>query len=295
LILLLALSSFSASASERVTYYHNDHLGSPVAATNAQGDLLWQEEYSPYGKRLVKADTSDNPRAYTGHQDVVALGLTYMDARWYDPELGRFLAIDPVDFHEGNIQSFNRYAYANNNPYRYVDPDGESPFDIGFLVVDVVRLGVAIYKGEGVGAAAVDVGLSAVGVLSPVPGTGLALKSARTAKTAKGLDRAGDGAGVARSTTGRSGKQARLRELSNDPKLGSADRGWIKQEMNSIERGQRKSIRNPPGKDLAHERGREAAKGYGYKHSNLQDRDLHRLQHKYDNFGRKNNERPPSQ
>ncbi|MCH4829755.1 polymorphic toxin type 8 domain-containing protein [Flavobacterium columnare] len=60
----------------------------------------------------------------------------------------------------------------------------------------------------------------------------------------------------------------------------------------SIERGNRKSIRNPPGKDLAHERGREAAKGYSYKNSNLQDRDLHRRQHKYDNGGRKNKERP---
>jgi RHS repeat-associated protein len=91
---------------------------------------------------------------------------------------------------------------------------------------------------------------------------------------------------------GRAGKQTRLRELANDDKLGSADRGWIKQEMNSIERGQRSSIRNPPGKDLAHERGREAAKGYDYSHSNLQDRDLHRLQHKYDDFGRANKERP---
>lgn len=50
--------------------------------------------------------------------------------------------------------------------------------------------------------------------------------------------------------------------------------------MNSVERGQRASIRNPPGKDLAHKHGREAAKGYDYSHSNLQDRDLHRLQHK---------------
>jgi RHS repeat-associated protein len=92
---------------------------------------------------------------------------------------------------------------------------------------------------------------------------------------------------------GRAGKQSRLRELADDGKLSSADRGWIQQEMNSIDRGQRDSIRNPPGKDLAHERGREAAKGYSYKHSNLQDRNLHKLQHKYDNYGRKNKERPP--
>lgn len=92
---------------------------------------------------------------------------------------------------------------------------------------------------------------------------------------------------------GRLGKQKRLRELANDDKVSSADRGWIQQEINSIERGNRKRIRNPPGKDLAHERGREAAKGYGYDYSNLQDRKLHRLQHRYDNFGRKNKERPP--
>ncbi len=80
--------------------------------------------------------------------------------------------------------------------------------------------------------------------------------------------------------------------MVNDDKLGMSDRSWIQQEINSIDRGQRSSIRNPPGKDLAHMRGREAAKGYDYKHSKLQDRDLHRLQHKYDNFGRANAERP---
>ena len=91
---------------------------------------------------------------------------------------------------------------------------------------------------------------------------------------------------------GRAGKQARLRELANDPKLGRADRGWIKQDINSINQGKRTNIRNPPGKDLAHERGREAAKGYSYKYAHLQDRKTHRTQHKYDNYGRKNKERP---
>jgi hypothetical protein len=97
---------------------------------------------------------------------------------------------------------------------------------------------------------------------------------------------------VAGEIAGRTGKQARLRELGNDPNVSSANRGWIKQEQNAIERGQRDMIRNPPGKDLAHERGREAAKGYSYEHSNLQDRDLHRTEHKFDDFGRANKERP---
>jgi len=103
----------------------------------------------------------------------------------------------------------------------------------------------------------------------------------KTAEDAKSLLKAG-----------RSGKQERLKELANDTKLGKSDKGWIKSEMNQVANGNRKTIRNPPGKDLAHERGREAAKGYSYKNSNLQDRSLHRKQHKYDNGGRKNKERP---
>jgi hypothetical protein len=92
---------------------------------------------------------------------------------------------------------------------------------------------------------------------------------------------------------GRGGKQQRLKEIAADPKTSTANRGWIKQEQNSIEKGTRTSIRNPPGMDLAHARGREAAKGYSHTESpsNLQDRDLHKTQHKFDNFGRKNEER----
>ena len=52
-----------------------------------------------------------------------------MQARYYDPVIGRFYSNDPIGFRD--IHSFNRYAYANNNPYKYVDPDGkESSFAI---------------------------------------------------------------------------------------------------------------------------------------------------------------------
>ncbi len=62
---------------------------------------------------------------YTGHQWDKDSGLNYMQARYYDPLLARFLSNDPVGFRD--IHSFNRYVYANNNPYKYTDPDGEIP------------------------------------------------------------------------------------------------------------------------------------------------------------------------
>lgn len=90
-----------------------------------------------------------------------------------------------------------------------------------------------------------------------------------------------------KAKNGRTGKQKRLKEIMNNNKEASKFRGWIKQEVNQIKRGKRKNIRNPIGYDLAHKRGKEARKGYGYEHSNLLDKKLHKLQHKFDNFGKK--------
>ena len=121
----LVIVSGTAHAAETVTYYHNDALGSPVAATDAQGNLLWREHYQPYGSRIEKEPAADgNTRWYTGHQQDADTGLVYMGARFYDPVLGRFMAVDPVGVQRDNIHTFNRYAYAANNPYKYVDPDG---------------------------------------------------------------------------------------------------------------------------------------------------------------------------
>lgn len=115
------------SAVEKVTYYHNDALGSPVAATDESGNKVWREAYHPYGSRIRQENESKgNDIWYTGKPEDKATGLSYFGARWYDPQLGRFMAMDPVGFREGNIHSFNRYAYANGNPYRYVDPDGRA-------------------------------------------------------------------------------------------------------------------------------------------------------------------------
>ncbi|MGY2224931.1 RHS repeat-associated core domain-containing protein [Pseudomonas gingeri] len=140
-IALLALTMTNAALADTVTYFHNDISGSPLAATDAAGNLLWKENYKPYGDKLNRsASSNENKMGFHGKPYDDATGLSYMGARYYDPVLGRFMGIDPVGFQEKNLHSFNRYTYANNNPYKYVDPDGH----YAFLVAPIFALFTAL-------------------------------------------------------------------------------------------------------------------------------------------------------
>jgi RHS repeat-associated protein len=167
LLATLALSCAGEAQSARTTtYYHNDGLGSVVAATNEAGQVLWRKDYAPFGEQIDTAADGER-QAYTGkpHDDVT--GLTYFGARYYDPEIGRFLSVDPVAFVEDNAMSFNRYLYVNNNPYKYVDPDGQIFNFVAKFVFDVgvnVALNYATTGEMNVGGALKD---SALGVLNP--------------------------------------------------------------------------------------------------------------------------------
>ena len=110
------------STTETLTYLHTDPLGSPIAKTNAAGSLIETSEYEPYGKLLNRAN--DDRMGYTGHVQDAATGFTYMQQRYYDPMIGRFLSVDPVTADSATGANFNRYWYANNNPYKFTDPDG---------------------------------------------------------------------------------------------------------------------------------------------------------------------------
>ena len=64
-------------------------------------------------------------RGYTGHEHLNDLGLINMNARLYDPLLGRFLAPDPQVSSLETSNAYNRFIYASNNPMMYVDINGE--------------------------------------------------------------------------------------------------------------------------------------------------------------------------
>ncbi|WP_372359238.1 RHS repeat-associated core domain-containing protein [Xanthomonas axonopodis] len=120
--LLMALTWPSAGRAQTVEYIHTDALGSPVAITDAAGNVTERTVYEPYGATVNKA-VVDGP-GYTGHVTDATTGLSYMQQRYYEPLAGRFLSVDPVTAYSNPVGAFNRYWYANNNSYRLIDPDG---------------------------------------------------------------------------------------------------------------------------------------------------------------------------
>lgn len=110
-----------ATGQVALKYQHTDALGSPVAVTNASGQVIERMDYEPWGAIIGKPN--HNGIGYTGHVMDGATGLTYMQQRYYDQSVGRFLSVDPIAARQKG-DNFNRYAYAFNNPYRFIDPDG---------------------------------------------------------------------------------------------------------------------------------------------------------------------------
>ncbi|HCV04479.1 MAG TPA: hypothetical protein DG048_17725 [Pseudoalteromonas sp.] len=129
-----------------VTYIHTDYLGSVSATSNSSGNVLTRHHYAPFGHSPDSSNVN-NEAGFTGHILDNDLSLIYMQARYYDPVIGRFYSNDPVDalghMQRGNsiTHGFNRYAYSNNNPYKYTDPDGEF---IQFIIPAIAIIGTAI-------------------------------------------------------------------------------------------------------------------------------------------------------
>lgn len=123
------------SGSWQVYYIGRDYLGSITHLMDSEGNLMEEYSYDPWG-RLRNPDnqtlyeTDKSPalflsRGYTGHEHLPMFGLINMNARLYDPVVGRFLSPDPYVQAPDFSQNFNRYSYALNNPLRYTDPNGE--------------------------------------------------------------------------------------------------------------------------------------------------------------------------
>ena len=122
------------SAGANLYYIHTDLLGSIERITNATGQIISEYTYTPWGGRILLSGVNITDRGYTGHEHLNPFGddsnggfcLINMNGRVYDPVLARFLSPDPYVQAPDFTQSFNRYAYCWNNPFRYTDPSGNS-------------------------------------------------------------------------------------------------------------------------------------------------------------------------
>ncbi len=111
-------------------YYHYDVRGSAIALTDAAGNPTDQYAYDPFGKIANSQGTTANPFKYVGKYGVMdeGNGLAYVRARYFSPDVGRFITKDPLTGTDGDSQSLHRYVYALNNPIVLADIDGRSPF-----------------------------------------------------------------------------------------------------------------------------------------------------------------------
>ncbi|MCA1778389.1 MAG: FG-GAP-like repeat-containing protein [Xanthomonadaceae bacterium] len=132
---------FEASGIDRQRYLHTDHIGSTIAITDENGQVVANMAFDAWGERRRAADWTDQwvqwltgstpawaqstiaitPRGYTGHEHVDSMGIIHMNGRIYDAHLGRFLQADP--FVEDST-TLNRYTYVHNNPLALTDPSG---------------------------------------------------------------------------------------------------------------------------------------------------------------------------
>ena len=109
--------------------YHFDYRGSTTAITDINGNVTDTFTYDTYGNLISRTGTSVVIFLYNGRDGVVTdnNGLIYMRARYYSPELRRFINADIIAGEISNAITLNRYAYANGNPVSNIDPFGLSP------------------------------------------------------------------------------------------------------------------------------------------------------------------------
>ena len=124
------LAEVSADEPESdIYYYHSDHLGSSSWITDAGGDVNQHLQYLPFGEDYIYQRTNswNIPYTFSGKEKDQETGYSYFGARYYDSDISVWLSVDPL---AGKYPSTSNYLYVDNNPIKYVDPDGriKNPF-----------------------------------------------------------------------------------------------------------------------------------------------------------------------
>jgi len=119
-------------------FYLADHQGSIRFLLDSAGATLNQYTYDAFGRSLVTTESIQNPYTYTAREQDPETGHLHYRARAYDPNIGRFLAQDPIGFAGGDA---NLYAYVGNDPANFSDPSGLfTPWD----ALDIVSFFISL-------------------------------------------------------------------------------------------------------------------------------------------------------
>jgi RHS repeat-associated protein len=103
-----------------IYYYALDYPGHVLGVINANNSLSNEYRYLPFGTTEMRAETVGNPFQFMARHWEPASNLYQVRARWYDPQVGRFISEDP----SGLAGGINSYVYAGNNPIDFTDPSG---------------------------------------------------------------------------------------------------------------------------------------------------------------------------
>jgi len=101
-----------------------DQINSTTVTASATGSLNSEIRYTAFGTIRYENGITPTDYRYTGQLQQAVIGLDYYNARWYDPQLGRFIQADTIISNAKNPASYDRYAYVNNNPINHNDPTG---------------------------------------------------------------------------------------------------------------------------------------------------------------------------
>ncbi len=133
----------ATSGGMETRYFLTDHLGSVRQVVAADGSVLEQNDYYPFGKRWTTASTplSDNRHRFSGKEEQAFLNLPYLDfgTRMYNPDWGRWFTPDPLAH---KYYAWSTYCYCIGNPVRFTDKKGESIKDavVGCIIGAVTNI-----------------------------------------------------------------------------------------------------------------------------------------------------------
>jgi RHS repeat-associated protein len=194
------------TGSAALAILHRDHLDSVRLVTDAAGNSNLSRLYRPYGATASTSGTGTERRAFIGEEFDPETGLLYLNARYFDPALGRFLSPDWLDPVIPGVGT-NRYAYAANDPVNKADRNGNVAHvaggaAIGFAGGFFSSVFSDLYDGKSIdwgGAVAAGVGGAASGAMMAATGGvgGFAIQGATNAVISSSTNTAAMIAGAA--------------------------------------------------------------------------------------------------